>query len=52
VYQNRFNTVTAQENTSVIRNKGGRAEMVWKEWCDGMAEMLEDAERGGEMVAV
>jgi hypothetical protein len=35
--------VTAQVGTEILQNNGGRVEVVWKELCDGKAEMFEDA---------
>ena len=36
--------VTALRRYKVLGNKGGYAEKVWKEWCYGRTETLEDAE--------
>jgi hypothetical protein len=37
-------TVTALESTKVLRNNKRTFLVVWKEWCYGKAETLEDAE--------
>jgi len=43
-YYARATSVTAQEGTEIPRNNRRKIRKVWKEWCNGKAETLEDAE--------
>jgi len=48
----RCNDVTAQKDTKILRDNGGRFRVVLKELCYGKAETLGDAEAAAKRVAV